>query len=38
MQADLAWWLEAVLATPESQGGLEGMRTRVKQGPLRIEQ
>jgi hypothetical protein len=37
VQAGLTWWLETVWATPETQGGLEGMRTRIKQGPPRIE-
>jgi hypothetical protein len=37
-QVGLTWWLEAVWSTPESQGGLEGMRTRILQGPPRIEE
>ena len=37
-QAGLTWWLEAVWSTPESQGGLEGMRARILQGPPRIEE
>jgi len=35
--AGVTWWLEAVWAPPETQGGLEGMRTRIKQGPPRVE-
>lgn len=35
-EAGVTWWLEAVWASPETNGGLEGMRTRVKQGPPRI--
>jgi hypothetical protein len=35
-EAGATWWLEAVWKTPESQGGVEGMRARVKQGPPRI--
>jgi alkanesulfonate monooxygenase SsuD/methylene tetrahydromethanopterin reductase-like flavin-dependent oxidoreductase (luciferase family) len=34
--AGLTWWLEAVWGRPETNGGLEGMRTRIKQGPPRI--
>ena len=37
-EAGLTWWLEAVWGSPEKYGGLEGMRTRIKQGPPRIEQ
>ncbi len=33
--AGASWWLEAVWKTPEAQGGIEGMRKRVKQGPPR---
>jgi hypothetical protein len=36
-EVGVTWWLEAVWASPESQGGLEGMRTRIKQGPPRID-
>ncbi len=36
-EAGVTWWLEAVWASPESQGGLEGMRTRIKQGPPRVD-
>ena len=35
-EAGVTWWLEAVWASPETQGGLEGMRTRIKQGPPRV--
>ena len=31
----VTWWLEAVWGTPETKGGLEGMRRRMKQGPPR---
>lgn len=37
-EAGLTWWLEAVWGSPEKQGGLEGMRARIKQGPPRIEE
>ena len=36
-QAGVTWWLEAVWASPQTRGGLEGMRTRIKQGPPRID-
>ena len=36
-EAGLTWWLEAVWGSPGTHGGLEGMRTRIKQGPPRIE-
>lgn len=32
-EAGVTWWLEAVWRTPETQGGLEGMRQRIRQGP-----
>ena len=32
-EAGVTWWLEAVWSTPETQGGVEGTRARVKQGP-----
>jgi hypothetical protein len=32
-EAGVTWWLESIWKTPESQGGLEGMRIRIKQGP-----
>lgn len=37
-QADVGvtWWLEAVYGTPETQGGVEGMRARIRQGPPRL--
>jgi alkanesulfonate monooxygenase SsuD/methylene tetrahydromethanopterin reductase-like flavin-dependent oxidoreductase (luciferase family) len=35
--AGVTWWLEAVWGSPETQGGLEGMRRRIKQGPPRID-
>ena len=36
-EAGMTWWLEAVWVTPETNGGIEGMRARIKQGPPRIE-
>ena len=36
VEAGATWWLESVWRTPEANGGLEGMRTRVKQGPPRL--
>src|SRR5579872_6401938 len=35
-EAGATWWLEAVWHTPETLGGIEGMRTRIKQGPPRV--
>ena len=35
-EVGVTWWLEAVWGTPETQGGLEGMRKRVKEGPPRV--
>ena len=35
-EAGATWWLEAVWGTPETEGGIEGMRKRVKQGPPRL--
>jgi hypothetical protein len=35
VEAGLTWWLESVWATPETVGGVEGMRTRIRQGPPR---
>ncbi len=32
-EAGVTWWLESVWRTPETQGGVEGMRQRIKQGP-----
>ncbi len=32
-EAGVTWWLEAVWHTPETQGGLAGMRKRIEQGP-----
>jgi alkanesulfonate monooxygenase SsuD/methylene tetrahydromethanopterin reductase-like flavin-dependent oxidoreductase (luciferase family) len=34
-EAGVTWWLESVWATPESTGGVEGMRARIRQGPPR---
>jgi hypothetical protein len=36
-EAGVTWWLEDVWSTPETEGGVEGMRRRVKQGPPRID-
>ena len=35
-EAGVTWWLEAVWSTPQTQGGVEGMCRRVRQGPPRI--
>ena len=35
LEVGVTWWLEAVWGTPETQNGVEGMRTRIKQGPPR---
>ena len=32
-EAGVTWWLESVWRTPETQGGVEGMRKRIQQGP-----
>ncbi len=32
--AGVTWWLEAVWQTPEKEAGAEGMRRRIKQGPV----
>lgn len=34
--AGVTWWLEAVWGTPETEGGVEGMRRRIRQGPPRF--
>lgn len=36
-QVGVTWWIEAIWDTPQSTGGIDGMRTRIKQGPPRIE-
>ncbi|HLY32421.1 MAG TPA: LLM class flavin-dependent oxidoreductase [Ktedonobacterales bacterium] len=36
-EAGVTWWLESVWKTPETQGGVAGMRERVRQGPPKIE-
>jgi len=36
-EVGMTWWLEAVWGTPETNGGIEGMRARIKQGPPRVE-
>lgn len=33
VEAGLTWWLENVWDTPRTQGGVEGMRRRIAQGP-----
>jgi alkanesulfonate monooxygenase SsuD/methylene tetrahydromethanopterin reductase-like flavin-dependent oxidoreductase (luciferase family) len=35
--AGVTWWIEAVWATPETQGGVEGMKKRIQQGPPRLD-
>jgi alkanesulfonate monooxygenase SsuD/methylene tetrahydromethanopterin reductase-like flavin-dependent oxidoreductase (luciferase family) len=35
-EAGVTWWLEAVWHTPETQGGAEGMRERIRHGPPRL--
>jgi alkanesulfonate monooxygenase SsuD/methylene tetrahydromethanopterin reductase-like flavin-dependent oxidoreductase (luciferase family) len=35
-EAGVTWWLEAVWGTPETTGGVEGMRTRIRQGPAAV--
>ena len=34
-EAGLTWWLEGVWQTPVTQGGVAGMRERIRQGPPR---
>lgn len=36
-QAGATWWMENVFISPWNSGGLEGMRTRIKQKPPRID-
>jgi hypothetical protein len=36
-QAGVTWWLEDLWTSAETQGGVEGMRRRIQQGPPRIE-
>jgi alkanesulfonate monooxygenase SsuD/methylene tetrahydromethanopterin reductase-like flavin-dependent oxidoreductase (luciferase family) len=36
-EAGVTWWLEAGWHTPETEGGVEGMRKRIRQGPPRLE-
>ncbi len=33
IEAGITWWLESVWSTPETQGGVAGMRTRIRLGP-----
>jgi alkanesulfonate monooxygenase SsuD/methylene tetrahydromethanopterin reductase-like flavin-dependent oxidoreductase (luciferase family) len=35
-EAGTTWWLEDVATAPYTTGGLEGVRTRVRQGPPRL--
>lgn len=32
-EAGVTWWMESVWHTPETLGGVEGMRGRIRQGP-----
>ena len=32
-EAGVTWWLESIWRTPETRGGVEGMRNCIKQGP-----
>ncbi len=34
-EAGATWWIEDVASTPYRAGGIEGMRTRIRQGPPR---
>jgi hypothetical protein len=36
-QAGVTWWIESVWATPETEGGVEGMKKRIQQGPPRLD-
>lgn len=36
-EAGLTWWLENIWDTPRTEGGVEGMRARIRQGPPRID-
>jgi hypothetical protein len=36
-QAGVTWWLEDLWTTHETQGGVEGMRGRIQQGPPRFD-
>lgn len=36
-EAGATWWLEDVAITPYERGGIEGIRSRIKHGPPRIE-
>jgi alkanesulfonate monooxygenase SsuD/methylene tetrahydromethanopterin reductase-like flavin-dependent oxidoreductase (luciferase family) len=36
-QAGVTWWIESIWATPETEGGVEGMLKRIQQGPPRID-
>ena len=38
IEAGLTWWLENVYDNLWSDRGLEGMRTRIMQGPPRIDE
>lgn len=35
-EAGMTWWLENVWNTPRAEGGREGMRARIRQGPPRL--
>ncbi len=36
-EVGVTWWIEAVWNKPYEMGGLEGMRTRIRQGPPQVE-
>ncbi|HJQ14411.1 MAG TPA: hypothetical protein VJ830_06650, partial [Anaerolineales bacterium] len=37
MDAGATWWLESIAATPYRRGGIGGVRTRITQGPPRLD-
>jgi alkanesulfonate monooxygenase SsuD/methylene tetrahydromethanopterin reductase-like flavin-dependent oxidoreductase (luciferase family) len=37
-QAGMTWWIESVWATPDTEGGVQGMSRRIQQGPPRLNQ
>jgi hypothetical protein len=36
-EAGVTWWIESIWDAPRERGGTEGMRTRIRQGPPRLE-
>ncbi len=38
IEAGATWWLESIAATPYRRGGIEGVRTRIAQGPPRLDE